>query len=111
MPGRSRRSMIHGERLGGPMVHTILECRKAMVRTTHRQNATAFPALQNYLATANSETIRASASTPLLNDAIEMRSSSPCMRFKSSSVTGNGHKPYACTLCKRNFAESVAHVD
>src|SRR5260370_39665939 len=43
MPARSRRSMIRGERLAGPMVHTILEGRKAMVRTTHRQKRNSIP--------------------------------------------------------------------
>src|SRR5580704_8673777 len=61
--------------------------------------------------TANSATILASTSIPFANDASGIRSSFPCIRCKSSLVSGNGHSPYDCTLCNRNCAESVAHGD
>src|SRR5437016_3716389 len=52
-----------------------------------------FASLLPYRATTNSAMTRASTSTPLVKDASGIRSSSPCIRRKSSSVSGNGVKP------------------
>ena len=78
----------------------------------HREGVYApAPRRGNYLVMANSATMRDSTSMPFANDASGIRSSSPCMRFKSSCARGNGHRPYDCTLWRRNCAESVAHGD
>src|ERR1700687_3156362 len=70
-----------------------------------------FASLLPYLVIANSATMWTSTSTPLLNAASGILSSSPCILFKSSSASGNGTRPYAWTLWSLNCEESVAQVD
>ena len=41
MPERSKRSITRGEWLAGPMVHTIFECRKAIIY--HAEKKLALP--------------------------------------------------------------------
>src|SRR5260370_6745455 len=52
-----------------------------------------FAASLPYRATANSAMTRDNTSTPLVKDASGIRSSFPCIRRKSSSVSGNGRNP------------------
>src|SRR5258708_37194013 len=52
-----------------------------------------FAASLPYRATTNSAITRDNASTPLVKDAPPIRSSFPCIRRKSSSVSGNARNP------------------
>src|SRR6516225_9513941 len=111
--------IMRGERVAGPMVQTILECRefirppivcdvspilktelkKQILRAKYTQDdhwraaglkTERTAAIEAYRLTENPATMRVMRSTPLAKEAKGMRSLSPCTRRSSSSVRGNG---------------------
>ena len=83
---------MRGERQAGPMVQTIFEWRKTMVRQgkprarplflgqSGKTGGLIYSILFGYFGEANSITIFVRTSTPFEKEASEMRSLSPCIR-------------------------------